>query len=81
MIIDLIGYTYPTEQEAINAVSLCDTYYGIPVPGGETLHWCFYDVAIYDDPIFWYIEYDESLRVVLGEPIEFQVTEPDNITM
>lgn len=77
MIIDLLGYTYPTEQEALDAVQLCDTYYGLPVPGGETLHWCYYKTAIYDDPIFWYIMFDESLRVVLGDPIEFQVTEPD----
>jgi hypothetical protein len=81
MIIDLTGYTYPTEQEAIDAVSLCDTYYGIPVPGGETLHWCSYTEAIYNDPIFYFIVFDESLRVVLGNPIAFQVTEPDNITM
>lgn len=77
MIIDLLGYTYPTEQEAMDAVQLCDTYYGLPVPGGETQHWCYYSTAIYDDPIFWFITFDESLRVVLGDPIEFQVTEQD----
>jgi hypothetical protein len=81
MIVDLIGYTYPTEQEAIDAVQLCDTYYGLPVPGGETEHWCSYWVALYDIPIFWYIIFDESLRVVLGDPIEFQITEPDNFIM
>jgi hypothetical protein len=77
MTADVIGYQYPTEQEAIDAVSLCDTYYGIPVPGGETLHWCSYMEAIYNDPIFYFIVFDESLRVVLGDPTEFQIIEAD----
>jgi hypothetical protein len=34
-----------------------------------------YSKAQLNKPIFWYITYDESLQVVLGEPTEFEVTQ------
>lgn len=40
------GYQYTTEQEAINARELCDTYYGIPVaPDDVTQNWVDYQFA------------------------------------
>jgi len=71
------GYKYTTEQEAINAREACDTYYGIPVsPDDVTQNWVEYQIADLDTPIFYYIKFDESLKVVLGNPIDFEVTTP-----
>lgn len=74
---EIIGYKYTTEQEAINARELVDAYYSIPVsPEDVTQNWVDYNTANLDTPIFWYIIFDESLKVVLGEPINFEVTTP-----
>jgi hypothetical protein len=72
------GYKYTTEQDAINARELVDAYYGIPVaPDDVTQNWVDYNTATLDNPIFYYIIFDESLQVVLGEPITFNVTTPE----
>ena len=71
------GYKYTTEQEAINARKQCADYYGLPVaPDDVTQYWVDYENANLDNPIFYYITFDESLEVVLGEPITFEVTTP-----
>jgi hypothetical protein len=71
------GYKYNTEQEAINAREACDTYYGIPVsPDDVTQNWVEYQTASLNTPIFYYITFDESLKVVLGNPTDFEVTIP-----
>lgn len=62
----MLGYKYTTEQQAIDAVVLCDNYYGYPKLNCITKHWCEYQKTIN----FWYILYDESLQVILGNPIE-----------
>jgi len=71
------GYQYITEQEAINARELCDTYYGIPVsPDDVTQNWVDYQFAELNTPQFWYIVYDDSLLPILGQPTEFEVVTP-----
>ena len=71
------GYTFQTEQEAINARELCDTYYGIPLtPDDVTQNWVDYQFAELNEPQFWYIVFDESLTPILGTPIEFEVVTP-----
>jgi hypothetical protein len=71
------GYKYTNEQDAIDAREQCDAYYGIPVtPEDITQNWVDYNTANLDNPIFWYIIFDDSLRIVLGEPITFEVTPP-----
>lgn len=71
----MIGYKYTTEQEAINSREEIDIYYGIPLtPYDVTQNWTEYQIANLDNPIFYYIIYDESLEVVLGVPEEFTVT-------
>jgi hypothetical protein len=71
------GYIFETEQEAINARELCDTYYGIPVaPDDVTQNWVDYQFAELNTPQFWYIVFDESLTPILGTPIEFEVIYP-----
>jgi hypothetical protein len=73
----VLGYKYNTEQEAIDARESCDTYYGIPVsPDDVTQNWVDYQEASLNTPIFWYIRYDDSLEVVLGEPETFEVETP-----
>jgi len=74
---EINGYKYTTEQEAINAREACDTYYGIPVSTDDvTQNWVEYQTANLDNPIFYYIKFDESLKVVLGNPTDFEVTTP-----
>jgi hypothetical protein len=74
---EVTGYKYSTEQDAIDARELVDNHYGIPVsPDDVTQNWVDYQTAELDTPIFWYITFDISLEVVLGEPISFEVTTP-----
>lgn len=72
---EVTGYKYNTEQEAIDAREACDAYYGIPVsPDDVTQNWVDYQVAELDNPIFWYINFDESIEIILGQPTTFNVT-------
>jgi hypothetical protein len=72
---EILGYKYTNEQDAINARKQCANYYGLPVnPNDVTQYWVDYETARYDTPVFWYIVFDESIEVILGEPIEFEVT-------
>jgi hypothetical protein len=72
---EITGYKYLIEESAIDAVELCNNHYGIPVsPDDETKNWCEYK---YDDYyVFYYIIYDQSLEVVLGQPITFDINIP-----
>lgn len=72
------GYKYTTEQEAINARKQCADYYGLPVtPDDVTQYWVDYETAQLDTPIFWYIVFDPSIEMILGEPTDFEVTEQE----
>jgi hypothetical protein len=72
------GYKYTTEQAAINAVKACNDYWGIPKsPEGVTQNWCSYRYAKLNEPQFWYIVFDESLRPILGTPKEFIVKQDE----
>ena len=69
------GYKYTNEQEAIDARKQCADYYGLPVaPDDVTQYWVDYETAELDNPIFWYIVYDESIEMILGQPTTFEVT-------
>lgn len=71
------GYKYITEQDAISARESCDTYYGIPInPDDITQNWTEYQIADLNNPIFYYIIFDETLQPILGEPINFEVITP-----
>jgi hypothetical protein len=73
------GYKYTKEQEAIDARKQCADYYGLPVsPEDVTKYWVDYNTAKLDTPVFWYIIFDESIREILGEPTEFEVTTEEN---
>lgn len=68
----MLGYTYATEQLAINARALCATYKGLPNPQGDTLYWVNYDFSELDN--IYYIKYVDELENVLGSPSEFTIT-------
>jgi hypothetical protein len=75
---EVTGYKYTNQQDAIDAREQCDAYYGIPVsPDDVTQNWVDYTTANLDTPVFYYITFDESLEVVLGQPITFEVTVPN----
>lgn len=71
----MTGYKYTTEQEAIYARQLCATYKGLPNPQEDTLYWVNYSYSELDG--FYYIQYVQDLELVLGQPIEFEITIPN----
>jgi hypothetical protein len=75
----VLGYKYFTEQEAQTARKQCADYYGLPKsPEDVTQYWVDYNTADLDTPIFWYIIFDPSIEMILGEPTEFEVTTEEN---
>jgi hypothetical protein len=67
----MLGYQYFIEQEAINARKECADYYGLPSsPDNETIYWVDYN---YSELEFWFIIFDESIRIILGEPTNFEI--------
>ena len=71
----MLGYTYVTEQDAIDTRALCATYKGLPNSTGDTLYWVNYNLAEVEG--YYYIVYVQDLENVLGSPIEFTVTFPE----
>jgi hypothetical protein len=71
----MTGYKYTTEQDAIVARDNAATYMGLPNPTMDTLYWVNYNYSELDN--FYYIQHVEGLESVLGEPIEFTVTQPE----
>jgi hypothetical protein len=72
---EITGYKYTNEQEAIDARKQCADYYGLPVtPEDVTQYWVDYEIADLDTPVFWYIIFDESIEQILGQPTTFEVT-------
>lgn len=64
------GYKFDTEQEAIHARKQCADFYGLPKsPDNVTKYWTDYT---YDGNI-WYIVWDETVEMVLGESEEFEI--------
>ena len=67
----MLGYQYFIEQDAINARKECADYYGLPSsPDNETIYWVDYN---YSELEFWFIIFDESIRIILGEPTNFEI--------
>lgn len=71
---EVTGYKYTNEQEAIDARKQCADYYGLPkTPEDVTKYWVDYNEASLDTPVFWYIVFDESIENILGQPTKFEV--------
>lgn len=73
--INIQGYQYFNESDAISAVTACNIFYNMPQP--PTINWTLYNKANLDEPTFFYIMADDSLIPILGIPSEFMVTQPD----
>ena len=74
----MIGYKYKTEDLAIAARKQCADYYGLPkTPTSSTIYKVDYSEADLNTPKFWYIKFDESIKEVLGKPIEIEITNED----
>lgn len=73
------GYTFQTEQEAIDARQQAADYMGLPVPNGETLYWVNYNYSELDG--FYYIRHVEGLEAVLGQPSDITITPHDEIDL
>lgn len=72
---EVTGYKYNTESEAIAARKQCADFYGLPSsPDNVVKYWVNYQEANLNTPIFWYIVFDESIREILGDPETFDVT-------
>ena len=64
------GWKYNTEEEVLAARKAVDDYYEFPKPWDDiTKHWVDYE---YNGAI-WYIMWDETVEVVLGESEEFEI--------
>jgi hypothetical protein len=72
---EITGYKYNTEEEAIQARKQCANYHGLPKdPTYVTKYYVDYEIADLDTPQFLYIRFYEGTQPVLGEPITFNVT-------
>ena len=70
------GYTYTTEQEAVDARKLAADYKGLPInPNDITQYWVNYSFSEPDN--FYYIQYVEDLENVLGDKSEIILTITD----
>ena len=71
---EVIGYKYTNEADAIQARQDCADFYGLPKsPEDETIYWVDYFEANLNTPVFWYIVFDESIEQILGAPTTFDV--------
>lgn len=69
----ILGFQYLTEQEAQNAINLCNQHYGIPLsPDDVTTTITTYSFS-YGNPDFFYIRWFDLLTPVLGEPTSFDI--------
>jgi hypothetical protein len=66
-----LGYIYNTEDEAKNAVESCNLYYGIPKENCLSTTCCNYDYSLKNN--YYFIEFGDTLREVLGEPTEIDI--------
>jgi hypothetical protein len=67
----MLGYTFATEQQAIDARLLCNNLKGFPKEDMSNYVDYFYSEV--DD--FYYITHYYDIEQVLGGPIEFTITE------
>jgi hypothetical protein len=67
------GYKFESVEEAIDAMRLLNTHFGIPVSEDAITR----NVAIaIEDGTFLYIKADDSFVSILGEPIEIEISDP-----
>jgi hypothetical protein len=71
---EITGYKYNTESDAIAARKQCADFYGLPITLDDVLkYYVNYQEANLNTPIFWYIVFDEGVIEILGDPETFDV--------
>lgn len=71
---EITGYKYNTESDAIDARQQCANFYGLPITPDDVLkYYVDYQEANLNTPIFWYIVFDEGVIEILGDPETFDV--------
>jgi len=71
---EITGYKYNTESEAIAARKQCADFYGLPITPDDVLkYYVDYQEASLNTPIFYYIEIYDGVREILGDPETFDV--------
>jgi len=72
----VLGYKFETEELAKLARQQAADHHGLPVtPNSITLYFVNYNFSELDN--FYYIIWVEGCTEVLGEPIEFEITQHD----
>lgn len=69
------GWKYDTELAAQNAAEQIDIAMGLPLAGDVTRNFINVDIAEFNTPIFWFIDYLPEIEPILGAPTSFEVTE------
>ena len=72
---EVIGYKYNSEEKAIEARKQCADFYNLPINSIDiTKYWVNYKKADLNTPVFWYIQFVETVEETLGAPETFEVT-------
>jgi len=69
------GWKYETELSALNAAESIDVAMGLPIAGDFTRNFINVDIAEFNTPIFWFIDYHPDIEPILGAPTSFDVIE------
>jgi len=69
------GWKYETELAALNAAEQIDIAMGLPHAGDITRNFINVDIAEFNTPIFWYIDYHPEIEPILGPSTSFDVIE------
>lgn len=71
------GYRFETVQIADERMEFLNTHHGLPVPGGLTK----FESGSYAEHAdgFYYIPYDADWTSPLGEPIDIELPQPQEI--
>ena len=68
------GYIYNTEEKAMVARKLLADYKGLPINKSDiTQYWVDYFFSENDN--LYYIKYIDGLEIILGSPINLEITE------
>lgn len=71
---EITGYKYNIESDAIAARKQCADFYGLPITPDDVLkYYVDYQEANLNTPIFYYIEFYKGVKEILGEPETFDV--------
>ena len=69
------GWKYDTELAAQNAAEQIDVAMGLPLAGDVTRNFINVDIAEFNTPIFWFLDYHPEIEPILGAPTSFEVIE------